>query len=219
MHRSGTSMVAGVLARLGANMGCEFMPPNRGNPTGYYENMDFVRLNREILGHKNNSVLPIPSYQEIIKQKDKFVDQIRDLVKKSQSLVWGWKDPRTSLTIELFLPFVSNPYFIICQRSPLAIAKSLKKRDRFELKTGLKVNAAYNQAILYFLQKYPAYPRLFVFYEQMVDNPLKNIEKIAEFIDLPVSSAQIKQAAEFVLSPWGKRKVKWGYYLKMLTKI
>jgi len=51
---------------------------------------------------------------------------------------WGWKDPRLSLTIELFLPYLHNPVFVICTRKSQTIAESLFRRDGIEVKRGLK---------------------------------------------------------------------------------
>ena len=49
MHKSGTSMVAGVLEKLGANMGKELLGPHWSNPLGHFENVKFVNLNERIL--------------------------------------------------------------------------------------------------------------------------------------------------------------------------
>ena len=51
MHRSGTSAVAGLIHQMGAYVGDETicMPPNEGNPKGYWERMDVYRLNDRFL--------------------------------------------------------------------------------------------------------------------------------------------------------------------------
>ena len=51
MHRSGTSMVAKLLQQAGLNLGDEadLMPPAEENPEGFYEHLEFVRLNDEVL--------------------------------------------------------------------------------------------------------------------------------------------------------------------------
>src|ERR671910_2640298 len=51
MHRSGTSMVAKLLQQAGLNLGDEadLMPPAAENPEGFYEHLEFVRLNDEVL--------------------------------------------------------------------------------------------------------------------------------------------------------------------------
>ena len=47
MHRSGTSLIAGLMARLGIDLGPEeeFLPPESYNPRGYLELADLVHLN------------------------------------------------------------------------------------------------------------------------------------------------------------------------------
>jgi hypothetical protein len=39
MHRSGTSALAGVLARLGCDLPTQMMPANEFNPKGFYESL------------------------------------------------------------------------------------------------------------------------------------------------------------------------------------
>src|SRR5919106_6018808 len=53
MHRSGTSLVAGVLRLLGVDLGSdeEFLPPDSNNQSGYFELADLVEINDEILAH------------------------------------------------------------------------------------------------------------------------------------------------------------------------
>src|SRR5215213_10338134 len=51
MHRSGTSMVAKLLQQAGLNLGDEadLMPPADENPEGFYEHLQFVKLNDAVL--------------------------------------------------------------------------------------------------------------------------------------------------------------------------
>ena len=44
---------------------------------------------------------------------------------------WGWKDPRTIATIDLYLPYLTEPKFICCYRNPTEVAESLHRRDGF----------------------------------------------------------------------------------------
>ena len=54
MHRSGTSMIAGVLAELGYHVGYEDELIGKGeeNPMGFFERKDFRNINDKIL-HEN----------------------------------------------------------------------------------------------------------------------------------------------------------------------
>ena len=49
MHRSGTSLVAQWMQRCGINMGDELMGPKNDNIKGFYEDMDFFNLHKDIL--------------------------------------------------------------------------------------------------------------------------------------------------------------------------
>ncbi|HEX9941494.1 MAG TPA: hypothetical protein VGG03_05740 [Thermoanaerobaculia bacterium] len=48
MHRSGTSLVASILAAFGISMG-EQRIADQNNPRGYFEDLDFLALDRHML--------------------------------------------------------------------------------------------------------------------------------------------------------------------------
>ena len=137
MHRSATSLVAGGLNKFGVNMGSNFIKSDRGNPMGYWENKKFRILNGEILHRAGGSWDNPPPRDKILALKNEFAPRIKDLIKESELPLWGWKDPRTILTIELYLPYLKNPHFICCFRDPMEVAKSLQRRNKFPLEKGL----------------------------------------------------------------------------------
>ncbi|RME58681.1 sulfotransferase family protein, partial [Candidatus Parcubacteria bacterium] len=47
--RSGTSMVAGTLAKAGYFMGTQFVPPRESNPKGFFEDHEINDINEAIL--------------------------------------------------------------------------------------------------------------------------------------------------------------------------
>ncbi|MCK4816954.1 hypothetical protein KA005_14390, partial [bacterium] len=49
MHRSGTSIVANMLHRIGISMGEDLLKSDKFNPNGYYEDADFLGINKGIL--------------------------------------------------------------------------------------------------------------------------------------------------------------------------
>lgn len=55
MHRSGTSIIAGVLHTLGVYMGNKFIGAHWSNLLGHFENIEFVRLNDKILKNAGGS--------------------------------------------------------------------------------------------------------------------------------------------------------------------
>jgi len=113
MHRSGTSALAGMLHHNGIVMGETFIPaPAKENPKGFYENVEFRRINDNLLKLRGYSV---KSFSPMILSKDQEPDyKIR---KNMKSLVasytstyhnWGWKDPRTCLTIGKWINVMYN---------------------------------------------------------------------------------------------------------------
>jgi hypothetical protein len=141
MHRSATSLAAKGLY-YNIFMGDNFLSKDESQPYGYYEDTDFVHLNDEILEKAGGSWSNPPSHEAILAQALPFEDKIKDLISKKEikaekyaqqrKLIepcWGWKDPRTTLTIELYMPHVKSPHILACFRNPKDIAISLCKRN------------------------------------------------------------------------------------------
>jgi hypothetical protein len=209
MHRSGTSMVAGILTKLGINMGDELLGKTPSNPFGHFEDRDFVNLNNSILLKAKGSWDEPPSEKDILSQADDFNNEIQKLIKKKSDLrnIWGWKDPRTSLTIKLYIPYLKNPYFIICHRKNTEIANSLKRRDGYEIKKGLDLVNIYNNRIDNFFNQYENLNKIDLDYEDFLNNPEQNIVKLIDFLYLDVGKERIVQLSNFVKSKESIKKV------------
>lgn len=120
MHKSATSLAAKGLHEAGVYMGENL---NRYGFDGYdfYENEDFVNLNDRILKAAGGDHKNPPSRQRILEQD--FSREIQEVISKHERKLWGWKDPRTTLTIELYMPYLKNPHFITCFRDPKKVAR------------------------------------------------------------------------------------------------
>jgi len=57
MHRSGTSMLSGMLDRLGIDMGDDVVGRQESNPLGHFEDGDLLSLNELILAKAGGSFL------------------------------------------------------------------------------------------------------------------------------------------------------------------
>jgi len=156
MHRSATSLVAKGLYESGVHIGDRLIGADISNPYGHYEDMDFVSLNEKILNNAKGSWNKPPTEESILGLADIWRHEIKELVEEKQmESLWGWKDPRTILTIRLFLPYLTNPHFIVCFRDPREVAKSLAKRDRhITRKAGLVLAKIYNDRLLRFLSEW-----------------------------------------------------------------
>ena len=151
MHRSATSLVAGGLKKMDINMGKKLLGADKSNPFGHFEDKAFMELNTRILKQAGGSWDNPPPEVNIIKVGRKLSGEIRELTNKQG--LWGWKDPKTTLTIKCYLPHLENPHFICCFREPLEIAKSLQRREGWPIGKGIKLTKEYNNRLLQFLRE------------------------------------------------------------------
>ena len=199
MHRSGTSLVAGILFRFGIFMGKNFLGIHASNPFGHFEDQNVIDLNDQILAAAGGSWKDPPGSEAILNQADKFRKEIISLIAAMPSGTWGWKDPRLSITIELFLPYLHNPVFIVCQREPLLIVDSLYRRSQIDRKQGLRLTDIYQKRIEYVLEKYPDHRRMFVSHKEICSDPGAVIRQIITFLRLEIPPKKYRAARRFVM--------------------
>lgn len=223
MHRSGTSMIGGVLTRLGVDMGEDSPGKQESNPLGHFEDRAFLELNQEILTSAAGSWDNPPDPQNISVQGEKYSSRINDLVRSRISehpgMPWGWKDPRTSLTIGLYSPVLENPYILWCQRDPELVAKSLEKRNQFTRAKSFALTRVYQDRIKGFLAANQEIPVLELCYQTVVNDPRIWIDKIVDFLELQPSAEQIQKAITFVLpeEELSKRRknIRWKNWISL----
>ncbi len=205
MHRSGTSMISGALNKLGIKMGNKF---GKGiyNPLGYFEDSKFRDLNRKILKDAGGRWDQPPSEERILAQKNKCVDAIQNLINGKPKL-WGWKDPRNCLTIELYLPYLNNPYFIVCYRKSAGVTQSFYRRYKMEYEKVIKLKKIYDERIEKFFKKYPKFKRFDVYYEKIISNPKEFVDGILNFLDISNKRKDYKSAISFIKPLLKVRKI------------
>ncbi len=143
MHRSGTSMVANMLSTCGLYLGSEsaLVATSRDNPSGYWENRNFVSINDEILKGLGSAW----DYPEHLPEKwwdDQrmfgYRDRVRALLQEfKHHEPWGWKDPRTCLTLPFWMSILPQTKVVICLRNPLEVVLSLHRRGPPKYTIGL----------------------------------------------------------------------------------
>ena len=130
MHRSGTSLIANWLNKCGLNIGEKLLAGATGNIEGHFEDVDFNNIHIEIL--KNNG---LPDSGMIIgdalKVKKCYLKQIGDLIekKKVNNEIWGWKDPRTCLFLDVYRELLPNALHLTIIRDYQSVVISLLKRS------------------------------------------------------------------------------------------
>ena len=118
--RCGSSFVSGVLHNdLDICMGKEMRGPGPYNVDGYYEDIHFKKYNEMILVGD----LTLQGWLKLIQQT---IVERRNLGKK-----WGFKDPRISELLGLYLTFFDKPRIIWCDRDKDLVINSLVKNYEY----------------------------------------------------------------------------------------
>ncbi len=139
MHKSGISVISGCLNLLGANFGKSFISANH---TGFFENRD-IMLWHDIflrdLGCKWDMVGSLPSGWLKRKAAQDIRRKILTFVEKNFSgeECLAINDPRlcrlAPLWMDIFKQTHIEPCFVLMVRHPFEVARSLEKRDGFDL--------------------------------------------------------------------------------------
>jgi hypothetical protein len=154
MHRSGTSMVARALAACGLDLGAEdeLMAATEHNERGHWEHEDFVALADELLARLGGGWDVPPALEEGWAERPELEDlrgRARDLASGFDGREpWGWKDPRSSLTLPFWRSVVPQLRVVVCLRHPVEVARSLTLRGASSQRFGLELWLAYAQRLL-----------------------------------------------------------------------
>jgi hypothetical protein len=149
MHRSGTSMITDLLEDLGLFMGRD-QGPNQ-------EAMFFFRINSWLLrqsGGEWDHPTPIDLMLNDDQVRPLVLDYIRFLMRSPRAatfmgwknylrvrnverlpMPWGWKDPRNTFTLPLWLDLFPNAKIIHIYRNGVDVANSLRTRGKKRLST------------------------------------------------------------------------------------
>jgi hypothetical protein len=200
MHRSGTSMVARILSECGVYLGEseELLPPAPDNVAGPFEHREFVRLNDEVLATLGGAWDVVPPRYAVWRRR-----RLAPLRERALELVdrmrphapWGWKDPRTSLTLPFWLDVVPDLRLVVCVRDVVAVAHSLLVRDHSSELFGMRLWAAYNRRLL---ATAPRGRTVVTRYETYFEDPQREIGRLAAFLGLQAGRDTIGRAAATV---------------------
>jgi transposase-like protein len=121
MHRSGTSLTAAFIHKIGLDLGDNLLKYNYWNPKGYFEDIDFVEFQRTVLqtcSPSDETGFPdwgwTESEQLDLQKLNTNIEPAKQLVKSrsNHSELWGWKDPRTSLMLDFWVVLHSQEYLL-----------------------------------------------------------------------------------------------------------
>ena len=137
MHRSGTSLLAGAVHRLGASLPATPMPAADDNPDGFFESAPLVAVNDAILlraasgwadwRRLDTTGLATADPALAVQMRDVFSAEF------GAARFAVWKDPRLAALLPVWRPLLAadgaETRVLVAVRSPGAVARSLARRD------------------------------------------------------------------------------------------
>jgi hypothetical protein len=141
--RSGTSMLAGSLAKAGYFMGENLIPARQANPKGFFEDVEVNMINEDLLGQvvppriafvgielfrsrplEGQRWLSCVPVGVTVSCPSHVANRIRTVTKQEP---YCFKDPRFCYTLSAWRPFLRNTAFVCVFREPGSTALSIVK--------------------------------------------------------------------------------------------
>lgn len=149
-HRSGTSAISQYLSSCGLFLGNKLLGAKVSNPYGHFEDEEFFDINVELLQKSNvhwlaSDLRPIYPNDAIL-ARAYALSSSRDM----DNQLWGFKDPRTCITLNMWHKVLSNPVYLVVLRNPDSCIESVIRRaqqDKEQLKRNQQ-GYKFNQLIL-----------------------------------------------------------------------
>ena len=199
MHRSGTSMVAGVCDLLGATVGPELMPAHADdNAKGFFEDTEIVRLHDAMFkacGLSHESVDGLPE-----DWRERCADEMAALKTHVEAHYAGQalsvaKDPRMVRFLPLWNEIAEalnvEAKVLIPYRNPVEIIDSLKRRDRIIYENRISVFSDEEYTLLWWLihvleaeKGTRGLPRIFFRYADMLSDAKQLITAIGDTLKI-----------------------------------
>lgn len=203
MHRSGTSALAGLLARAGLPLGPKLMAGQADNESGYWEHEDAVKCHDELLAALSthwSDPCPLPLGWTRADTVAPRREELAAIIRRDFSGVplWGIKDPRMCRLLPLWLPLLREldiaPAAIFVVRHPAETALSLEKRNGFSLSKSLLL---WLEHALAAERDTRGLPRAFIAYDDLFADPAASLARIGTEIGIAWPVPPDRAAAEF----------------------
>jgi hypothetical protein len=200
MHRSGTSALAKVLNILGVDLGPneQMLQPHPLNPKGFWEQESIMNLNERLLGHLGGNWYTIPNLPDGWEDQPDLHPFREEALETLGNLfgncpLWGFKDPRTCITLPFWRPLVPNLEYIVCLRNPRDVALSLSQNHGIPIERGAHLWMTY---ILSALRHSQGGRRCYLFFENLLEDPRTETNRLAGFLGFDPSFVAEEQRAE-----------------------
>ncbi|MDY7094115.1 MAG: sulfotransferase [Acidobacteriota bacterium] len=194
VDRSGTSLVASMVAAWGAYEGADdgMSQGDDANPEGYWEYGALKPLNNELLEGEKVSHWH-PTFRMLVKERASdpvMSEKAKRLITgmESANSPWFWKEPDVCVTLPFWKQLWKDPLYVITVRNPHDTAVSWKKfilpdemQDQYPLMTANLLRwQFYLLSIL--AEVDAAKEKIFIQYETLLKSPREEAEKLDRFL-------------------------------------
>jgi len=196
MHRSGTSAVARLVQNLGLDVGSNLLPAAGGNVHGHFEEAAFIRFHDALIARFFPSRAPFCEWLPLADAEVVYTEADRAEARS----IWdahrasggkAWKDPRTSLFLDLWMEILPDARAIVCLRHPYQVHCSLLRRGEpfLHVDYGAAILGwtVYNQRILKAISTLPGDRFIVLDVESAFRNAGGLTESLGRFLGLPVA--------------------------------
>jgi GT2 family glycosyltransferase len=167
MHRSGTSATASALGELGLALPRDedLLGARLGNERGHFESLSLLALSDRILMRLGRAWDDPPEDGEVEEELGGLVERFGEEARDVFEAAFGapasavvWKDPRTAVLLPFWRAVLRRPIVgVLVTRDPLAVARSLARRNAIPLPTALSLYERYNRLGMAGLRGLPCY--------------------------------------------------------------
>lgn len=109
--------------------------------------------------------------------------------------VWGWKDPRNSLTLPFWNALLPDLKVLVCLRHPQEVARSMRERLHTPRDNGLALWTIYNRRLLEAVSREQ---RLVIAYSALLREPASELARVLAFIGLPKERVTLPDLADLI---------------------
>ncbi|HEY1977143.1 MAG TPA: glycosyltransferase [Candidatus Baltobacteraceae bacterium] len=208
MHRSGTSLMAALLCKAGADPPRQLMAGGGDNPTGHWESWPLYFLDNELLaalGLSWDSTLSLPPEMLRSTKTERFMPRYAEVIAEEYdgSDFLCAKDPRLCRIFPVLRRALEDggiaPSCILIARHPLEVAASLRDRDGFHWSKSLLL---WLRHVLEAELHSRDLPRVFVTYDQLMSDWRDVLHKVGERLDIswPRRQSEIDLAFEYIIA-------------------
>lgn len=203
MHRSGTSMIAHLLKECGLYLGPDekLIEPAPDNPDGFWENIDFLEINDQILSEFGGGWDLVPEFPANWGSSNRLSAQRQSaqalLRQFSRYEVWGWKDSRNSITLPFWKQSIPELKVVIIVRNPVSVADSLKRRGVSSYSFSMHLWLNY---YLHLIESASSQDCIITHYDSYFANPTEELQRVMNFIGIQVTDETINHASSIIKS-------------------